>query len=294
MSCQVCGVTSAGGQYCVACGQPLAAELAPAVTALATRERARPARNTWLQFQEIRLLACPKCGAPNSAARWQCARCGETFDDRAHEEPSVEITPPVEEPAAVQPEPAPWLGLVTAVAGVAVVAVAVVLLASRGVGPFASGEAAAPVTPAAQAEIVEIRASDGAAETGVQGLVADRDPATAWYVEGDAVDEWLELRLDTAVQIDHLLVWNGDQRNDDSFEAASRVRDVLISFPDVGKRYTAVFPNVNANFRVDMPDPPVSKRVRIKVLSVWNSDAGRTALSEIEALVKSSSPVSAE
>lgn len=294
MSCQVCGVDSAGGQFCVACGQPLAAELAPAATAVATRERARPARNTWLDFQEIRLLACPKCGAPNSAARWQCARCGETFDEQAVQEAVAELAPSVDEPPAVQPEPAPWLGLITIVAGVAVVAVAVVMLASRGVGPFGSDDAATPVTQATQAGIEQVRASDRAAESGVQRSIADGDTATAWWVEGDATGEWIELRLDTAVQIDHLLVWNGDQRDDASFAAANRVRDVLISFPDVGKRYTARFANVNANFRVDMPAPPVSKRIRIRIMSVYGGDAERTAISEIEALVNSSSSVPVE
>ncbi|CAN5793396.1 hypothetical protein BH23ACT10_BH23ACT10_36630 [soil metagenome] len=291
MSCQVCGVASTGGQFCVACGQPLAAESASTATAVATRERARPARSTWLDFQEIRLLACPKCGAPNSAARWQCARCGETFDERAVEEVLAEIPPTVDEAPVVQSEPAPWLGLITVVAGVAVVAVAVVMLASRGVGPFGSDETAAPVTQATQAGIEQVRASDLAAASGVQRNVADGDTATAWWMDGEVKDEWIELRLDTSVQIDHLLVWNGDQRDDDSFAAANRVRDVLISFPDVGKRYTARFANVNANFRVDMPDPPVSKRIRIKILSVYGGDAERTAISEIEALVNSSSSV---
>lgn len=294
MSCQACGVSTTGGQFCVACGQPLAAEFVSAATAVATRERSHPPRNTWLEFQEIRLLACPKCGAPNSAARWQCARCGETFAEGTDEESSAEITPRVDDALPVQPEPAPWLGLITVVAGVAVVAVAVVMLASRGVGPFGADEPPMPVTQATQAGIEGVRASDLAAAAGVQSNVADRDPATAWWIEGDPTGEWIELRLETSVQIDHLLVWNGDQSDDASFAAADRVREVLIAFPDAGKRYTAVFADVNANFRVDMPDPPVSKRIRIKILSVYDGDADRTAISEIEALVNSSSSVTVE
>ncbi len=286
MSCQACGVTSAGGQYCVSCGQPLV----PAMSAVAVRERARPERNTnaWLALQEIRLLACPKCGAPNSAARWQCARCGETFADRGDDELPADVTPTSDQVTPTQPEPAPWLGLITVVAGVAVVAVAVVLLASRGVGPFSSDGDATAVSPMVQAGVTEVRSSGSAATASVQRGLVDGDPATAWLVEGDAEDEWVELRLDKAAKIDHLLVWNGDQRDDSSFASTNRVRDVLISFPDARKRYTAVFPDVDANFRVDMVDPPVSKRIRIKIKSVYG-DANRTALSEVEALVNSPS-----
>lgn len=286
MSCQVCGVTSVGGQFCIACGQPLSSVLTSAATAVTTREREQPPRSTWLAFQEIRLLACPKCGAPNSAARWQCARCGETFDDRTNDEPSVEVTPPAEEATPVQPESAPWVALITVVVGVAAVAVAVAMLASRGVGPFASEEPAAPVTQAARATVDEYSASATAPDSAAR-LVADGDPTTAWRTEGAGDGQWVELRLESAVQIDHLLVWNGDQSSSRSFTGTNRVRDVLIIFPDGGKRYTATFPNRNANFRVDMPDPPVARRIRIRIDSVYG-DAGQAALSEVEALVNSS------
>lgn len=286
MSCQVCGVATVGGQFCVACGQPLASVMTSTATAVTTREREQPSRSTWLAFQEIRLLACPKCGAPNSAARWQCARCGATFDDRANDDPSVEVTPPAEEAPPVQPESAPWVALITVVVAVAGVAVAVTMLASRGIGPFGSSEPAAPVTQATRATVADVQASATAADSS-HGLVADGDPATAWRTEGEDVEPWIELRLRSAVQIDHLLVWNGDQSTNRSFTATDRVRDVMIVFPDVGKRYTATFPDRNANFRIDMPAPPIARRIRIRILSVYG-DAGRAALSEVEALVNTS------
>lgn len=286
MSCQACGVDVAGGQFCVSCGQPLSAVLTSTATAVTTREPERQPRNSWLAFQEIRLLACPKCGAPNSAARWQCARCGETFDDRAHDEPSVEITPPVEEAIAVQAESAPWLALITVVVGVAAVAVAVAMLASRGVGPFSSQEAGTPVTQATQATVADVRASVTASDSAAR-RAADGSTTTAWRSEGDGVGEWVELRLESEVQIDHLLVWNGDQSGDAGFADTDRIRDVLIVFPDVDKSYTATFRDGAANFRVDMPDPPIARRIRIKITSVYG-DSGQAALSEVEALVNSS------
>lgn len=289
MSCSVCGVASSGGQYCVACGEPLVPLMAPTATAVGTRERPRPARSTWLAFQEIRLLACPQCGAPNSAARWQCARCGEAFDDSARADVAVaDLAPAADEAPPVQPESARWLTLITVVAGVAVVAVAVVLMAARGVGPFGSEDAGAPVTQAAQAGVADVVASGGNGPQGVARNVVDGDAGTAWRVGGDAAGEWVELRLREPVQIDHLLVWNGDQSDEASFEASNRVKDVLITFPDVGKGYTVPLPDRDANVRVDMPDPPVSDKIRLEVMSVYG-DAGQTALSEVEALVNSAS-----
>lgn len=95
------------------------------------------------------------------------------------------------------------------------------------------------------------------------------------------------------MQIDHLLVWNGDQRDEDTFAATNRVREVMISFPDVGKQYTAEFPNVGAHFRVDMIAPPVSNRVRITIENVYG-DADVTAITDVEALVNGSSAATAQ
>lgn len=288
MSCAVCGVTADGGQYCVGCGQPLTPVLAPATTSVAVREAPRPPRNAWLSLQEIRLLACPKCGAPNSAARWHCARCGTRFDEHAADEVAPpEAAAPTTEDAAVQPEAAPWLTLVTVVAGVAVLAVAAVMLASRGVGPFDAPEA----TAVAQATAVPIRDVEGSqavdADSGPRKLM-DGDTSTAWRADADGT-EWIELQLDKPVRVDHLLVWNGDQASDTSFAATNRVTEALIVFPDVEKGYRAPFEDIDDNFRIDIPEAPTADRIHIKV---EHTRGGHdvTALSEIEALV-STAPV---
>lgn len=287
MSCDVCGATSAGGQFCIACGRPLTPALTPATATVGTRERPRQARSNWLSFQEIRLLACPRCGAPNSAARWHCARCGAAFDERAQQHASAEAATPTTEAPPVQPESARWLALITIVAGVAVVAVAVVMLASRGVGPFGADSDGASVTQAARAGVADVSASSPAGGPSALRALTDGDPATAWHIGGDASGQWIELRLKESVQIDHLLIWNGDQGSGDSFAHSNPVKDVLISFPDVGKGYTATFPNRTANFRVDMIDPPVSNRIRIQIRDVYGGEQPLTALSEVEALVNS-------
>lgn len=289
MSCAVCGASANGGQYCVGCGQPLASVLAPATASVAVREAPGPPRKAWLALQEIRLLACPKCGAPNSAARWHCARCGTRFDEHAVDEPaSAEPTAPAEEAAAVQPEAAPWLTLITVVAGVAVLTVAVAMLASRGVGPFEGQPETTAVAQATTVPIAGVQASSGLdAESGAPMLI-DGETSTAWRADADG-SEWIELELARPARVDHLLVWNGDQASDTSFDATNRVTEALIIFPEIEKGYRAPFEDIDDNFRIDIPDAPTADRIRIRVLTTAGGH-DVTALSEIEALA-STSPV---
>jgi hypothetical protein len=286
MSCAFCGALSTGGQYCVGCGEPLGSTLTASRTAVQTRERARPAPGAWLALQEIRLLACPKCGAPNSAARWRCARCGQAFDERdRHEETSAEQSPV--DASVAQPESARWLVLITAAAGVAVLAVAVLMLAARGVGPFRAQDQSPALTEATATPIDDVDASDPGADGGTVRNVADGDTATAWQLPGAGIDEWVELRFGRPVQIDHLLIWNGDQRSDESFNAASRIKDLLIEFPDAEKVYRVRLPDRRDKVRVttDRP-PPVADVIRLKIQTVYGGRTGVTALSEISALTQ--------
>jgi hypothetical protein len=287
MNCSICGASSTGGQYCVGCGEPLGTTLTASRTAVGTRERARPAPGTWLALQEIRLVACPKCGAPNSAARWRCARCGEGFDERDNTDSITgeTISPSTTDEVAAQPESARWLVLITAAAGVAVVAVAIMMLAARGVGPFRVEEQATALAEAIPLAVAEVEASDHGSEGGsVQNLVDD-DETTAWQVAGTGIGEWVELRFGEPVQIDYLLVSNGDQRNDSSFTAASRVKDLLIEFPNARKVYRVGLPDRSDSVRVTTQGrPPVTDVIRLKILDVHQGQTGITALSEIAAL----------
>lgn len=285
MSCTVCGVMSDGGQFCVGCGQRLAPALAPASTTLAVREAPHPPRNAWLALQEIRLLACPKCGAPNSAARWHCARCGTEFDEQTPAEPAAvePVAPAADEATAVQPEAAPWLTLVTVVAGVAVVAVAAVMLVSRGVGPFGGRSEPTAVARATPVAIADARASSSVDAAANARNLIDGDTGSAWRADAAGAD-WVELELAEPARVDHLLVWNGDQASGASFAAANRVTEALIYFPDLDKAYRAPFEDIDDNFRIDIPQAPTADRIRIKITKT-EGDHDVTALSEIEALV---------
>lgn len=288
MSCSACGVLSDGGQFCVGCGQRLApAALASASASLAVREAPGPPRNAWLAVQqEIRLLACPKCGAPNSAARWHCARCGTVFDEaqEADEAPlAPPADPPTEDATAVQPEAAPWLTLVTVVAGVAVVAVAAVMLISRGVGPFEGRTEPTPVAQAAPVQIAAASVSSSVDATSGAEQLIDGDVGTAWRTDA-AGATWVELELEEPARVDHLLVWNGDQASSASFDATNRVTEALILFPDLEKAYRAPFEDIDDNFRIDIPQAPTADRIRIKITGTGGGH-DVTAISEIEALV---------
>lgn len=285
MRCASCGAMSTGGQFCVGCGEPLSQAMEPARAAVGTRERPRPVPGSWLSLQEIRLLACPKCGAPNSAARWRCARCGETFDEDAQRNGA----PPdatAEDTAAVAPESARWLVGITVVAGLAVVAVAVLMLADRGLGPFQPREQ--PTIPVAEARRVGVdRVTPSMPNSGDRNVlsIVDDDPTTSWHVPGPGTDQWVTLHLDEAVQIDHLLIWNGDQRDEESFVASNRIKDVMIQFGNGPKGYTAVLPDQTDNVRVDVPKAPVSDVVKLSIQSVHGGGAATTALGEVEVLV---------
>jgi len=291
MSCSICGAPSSGGQYCIGCGEPLGSPLAASRTAVGTRQRARPAPGAWLALQEIRLLACPKCGAPNSAARWRCARCGQTFDDRDRDENTpLEATP--EQAVAVQPESARWLVLITAAAGVAVVAVAVMMMSARGIGPFGAPADHTAVADAVPIVVDHVDASDEGADGASVTNLVDGDSATAWQLSGAGMGEWVELHFGQPVQIDYLLVSNGDQRSDGSFRAASRVAGMVIEFPDSDKVYEVKeLPDRQQNVRVTLKRrPPVTDMIRIRITSVHDREIGVTALSEIEALAHRDPP----
>lgn len=284
MNCGICGALSTGGQYCVGCGEPLGSTLTASRTAVGTRERARPAPGTWLALQEIRLVACPKCGAPNSAARWRCARCGEGFDERDNNDSVIGETTSSSQEIAAQPESARWLVLITAAAGVAVLAVAVMMLAARGVGPFRAEAHATALAEAIAIAVADVEASDQGTEGGSVHNLIDGDQTTAWQVTGTGVGEWVELRFGQQVQIDYLLVSNGDQRSDSSFAAANRVKDLLIEFPNARKVYRVELPDRSDTVRITTKRrPPVTDVIRLKILD-FHGQTDVTALSEIEAL----------
>lgn len=286
MSCDVCGASSAGGQYCTTCGEPLVAPVTASHTAVGTRERTRPAPGAWLALQEIRLLACPGCGAPNSAARWRCARCGLAFDDSVHTAPATGAGP-VEPPVAVPPESSRWLVLITVAAGVAVVAVAIMMLSARGIGPFGDGGQIEPaLSEAILLRVDRVEASGSTGDDGAARNIADDDTSTAWRVAGDGVGQWIELDFGKPVQIDHLLVWNGDQRSDGAFSTNSRVRGMVIEFPDTNKVYDVnELPSRQQSVRVTMKRrPPVTDSIRIRITRAWPGEDPVTAISEIQAL----------
>ena len=288
MSCSICGAPSSGGQYCIGCGEPLGAPIpAGAHAMVGTRERTQPAPGAWLALQEIRLLACPKCGAPNSAARWRCARCGQAFDEHDRSDALLHDAS-AESVVAVPTESSRWLMLITVAAGVAVVAVAVMMMTARGIGPFGGeGEGSPTLTEAIPIAVERVEASRQAAD-GAATAISDGDASTAWQVAGNAVDQWVELDFGRPVQIDHLLVWNGDQRSNGAFYAANRVSGMVIEFPDTGKLYAVEqLPDRQENVRVTMKDrPPVTDKIRVHITSVKEGTTSVTALSEIQALAR--------
>ena len=178
--------------------------------------------------------------------------------------------------------------LITAAAGVAVLAVAIMMLAARGIGPFQTRQAPTALLEASPIAIDRVEASDQGPDGGsVQNLV-DGDTATAWQLTGTGVGEWVDVRFDRPVQIDHLLISNGDQRSEGGFAAAGRVKELLIVFPNADKAYKVELPDRPDSVRVTTHGrPPVSDEIRLKIVSIHEGRIGVTALSEIQALTSS-------
>jgi hypothetical protein len=168
---------------------------------------------------------------------------------------------------------------------VAVLAVAIMMLAARGVGPFGAEDEASALAEAIPLAVAHVEASDPGAGGGSDDNLIDDDETTAWQVAGTGVGEWVELRFGEPVQIDYLLVSNGDQRNDSSFAAAGRVKDLLIEFPNARKVYRVGLPDRSDSVRVTTQGrAPVTEVIRLKILTVHPGQTRITALSEIEAL----------
>lgn len=245
-------------------------------------------------MQEIRLLACPRCGAPNSAGRQRCGRCREGFDEQpALEGRHIGNGAASDEPA-IQPESAGWLVLITVVSAVAIVAVGAMMLSARGIGPLGSA-AEEPVSSSqvTRASVERITASSqltspSGASYPVANLV-DGDPSTAWHDEedGSGTGKWVELKLADAATISGLLVWNGSQQRG-VFDEYNRVRALRIEFPDVGRVFTVELLDREGPLAVDLPEPVRADRVRLTIESVFEGErVNDTALSEVEVLVSS-------
>jgi hypothetical protein len=239
----------------------------------------------------VRLVACPQCGASNAGSRTVCGRCRATLDPDAEPDPSAASPsepPEIPLPSIVQvePESSRLLLIVTAVAGLMIGAVLLVLLANRWFGILSQPVATTPAArDAVRMEVKGVSASSMLPPAGLVTYAAenvvDNDPTTAWN-EGarGAVGEWVELRLAHEARISRLLVWNGYQKGV-QFAQSGRVKRLLIEAG--GRRFTVELLDVRGSQAVDLPQPVRARTIRLTIEAIFQGDRyPDTALSEVE------------
>lgn len=248
-TCRSCGLAlTAGARFCTECGTPVRA---PA------RRSAPPDRQ-----QPTRLVECDACGAGNAASRPLCARCGTPLHD---EIPGGDALPEVAVPA--QPEvrarrsrpsdsPSVLLSLVV-LAGLITAGVLLSLVTSRVTTPEVTAIRAGVDLRAASAST----ARDGHPAS----LVMDGDPATAWIadLQVGGPEQWIELRLAQLVDVDRIVLWNGDQGSEIRWTEHGWASGIRIEVDD--RQFRVQLDHALGSQAIDLPGAVTADRLRIVV-----------------------------
>jgi hypothetical protein len=250
--------------------------------------------------EPTRVLArrCPSCGAPNEGTREVCRRCGVDLHS-GEELPRPTPTPDPFTTAPVLPRRRRarwWLSVLA----ILVVAGAVLVgLSVAGVGPLApspelpvasfrlerySEDAIADVPLAYIATLTARPSEDGRGFDRDQ--LADDDLTRAWHADPGARPEGrletVELFLERPAWVSHLVIANGDQHDERSFEAAARVERLRIRF-DAGRVRRAVLLDLPGRQEIALDEPILTTAVRMEVLSEFpGTTTDGVALSDVD------------
>ena len=230
---------------------------------------------------------CPSCGAPNSARRELCGRCGADLETGgslprpSERTPSQPADPPPDAPSARR-----WVAPVLGV--VLLIGIIVLALGLAGLGPFA-GQVGMPSAEfdgqAYTGDPEDLLLTDIAARTTLEDTggenfdaaqMADDNPDTAWNNDGerfeDGVGEVIDLFLSEPAWVERVLVTNGYQLDSDTYAANARVKRAGISF-DGGERVVANLLDLGLERQaVELPEPLLTTTVRIEVLESFPGD----------------------
>jgi hypothetical protein len=261
-ACARCG--TGGGpddRFCTACGLRLDR---PAATTPAPGLQAAQA-----------LVECDTCGAVNAASRPLCARCGTPLRD---EIPGGDALPDALPPAAPsrgrhREGPSVLLALVI-LAGLITAGVLLALVTARvtaqDVDELAGGVSLAEAT------------ASSALASHPAAAVIDGDPTTAWvaFGDGDGEEPWVEVVLARPTTVRNVLLWNGDQADEQRFSERGRAAVVRIELGD--RRFRVTLRDRIGAQAIDLPQGVTADRVR---LVIEESVPGRTstelAISEV-------------
>lgn len=239
------------------------------------------------------LRECPGCGAPNSARRSICGRCGADLATGERPEPRGVGT----EPAAADPgrlgREGPRTGRLVAM----VVIVGVLLGALIGglialdTGPFGDTSGAEdlpeapPFNPARYDEdpsglrITAIGATSTHEPLGDESYDAaqmvDRDLVTAWNNAGsrnpNGIGEVVAVEFDGPVWVRELILGNGVQSSDADFLGNARLQKARVRF-DGGEVFEITFLDRPGLQVVELPEPVLTTGAMVDVLEAFEGD----------------------
>lgn len=244
---------------------------------------------------------CPGCGTINDRRREVCRRCGadlDTGDELPQLAPRDAGSVPPPQPV-VRPRRRWWLPVLIVVLA-ALVALAALVLA--GVGPFA-GPRDVEVPPASfdparypdEPQVVTLSdiatlstrsPEDGQAFDALN--MVDDTATTTWMSDEsdlpDDVPETIEVVPEAAVWLTGVVLRNGDQRDASTYEATSRLREVVATVDGgVVLRIRLLDEGLGLQ-QVDFEEPVLTTAVRIEVVDRYLGDEPDLAVSDLDLL----------
>lgn len=313
MQCPRCHTrAAAGARFCRHCGAPLEPQADPRRTATpaatATASSLSPSRDVQAGHVDeadtttlptptgdgTSSVACRACGAPNTARRELCGRCGADLETGVVP-PAAEDGPaptPSRRPASAGRggQPAGGLSLWLMAAGLLALVGAIVLgLSLAGLGPLAEdpslpeaefsseayGGGAAPLL------LSEVAASTTLQEDGGESVDATRmvdgDATTAWVSDGsrfeDGVGETIDLFLAEPSWVERLVIDNGVQRDAESYADHGRIRRAELVV-DGGERLSVRLEDLALQRQaIELPEPRLTTTVRLEITETFPGDS---------------------
>lgn len=244
-----------------------------------------------------RVPACPRCGWANDADRELCRRCGADLET-GEELPQLHERPDPFEVGPVVPRRRSrwWLPLGAVLLG-AVAVLAGLWLAE--VGPFAPAPDLPPARFAsdryAEAEsdllpLSHVATRTTAAPAGERSFepaqLVDDDRTTTWRSDPGRLPEdareVVELYLEAPAWVAGIVLANGDQHDDASFEASGRLQRVRLHL-DGGDTLVANLLDQRGRQRLAFEEPRLTTTIRLEVVDVFaGTGDGAVAISDLE------------